>query len=324
MMILTPNKGITTTRVTPTSTKRHTLVVLTGPTGIGKTELSLALAKALNTVIVSSDSRQIYRELKIGTAAPTESQLAQVAHHMVGSQSVNDYYSAYQYEQEVLELLQSLFQSHDAVLLVGGSMMYIDALCSGIDDVPTISDEVRTRVMELYHKNGLEFLQQELKKLDPKFYEEVDLKNPKRVIHAVEVCYMSGGTYSSLRTRMVRQRPFDIVRIALDMHRDELYRRINLRVEQMMNDGLLEEARRFYPLRHLNSLNTVGYKELFEYFDEKVTLQQAVELIQRNSRRYAKRQLTWLRGNKDYQWFHPSQAGEIIQFVLDKVGYPGR
>lgn len=321
-MILAP-RVLTTT----TNTKlpgRPTLVVLTGPTGIGKTDLSIRLAKALNTVIVSADSRQIYREIKIGTAAPSPEQLAAVPHHLIGSHSIHDYYNAYEYEQDALKLLAGIFEEKETALLVGGSMMYIDALCNGIDDLPTISQEVRTQVMELYHTQGLEFLQGELLRLDPVFYSEIDLKNPKRVIHAVEVCYMTGGPYSALRTQTVRERPFNILRIALDMDRDQLYQRINLRVDQMMAEGLEEEARTFYPLRHLNALNTVGYKELFSYFDGELTLSEAVDLIKRNSRRYAKRQLTWFRRDKSYFWFHPEQQEEIIKFVQEKISTPGR
>ncbi len=310
---------------TTTNTNRHgrpTLVVVTGPTGIGKTDLSIRLAKALNTVIISSDSRQIYREIKIGTAAPSPEQLAAVPHYMIGSHSVHDYYNAYEYEQDALKLLASIFEEKETALLVGGSMMYIDALCNGIDDLPTISQEVRSLVMDLYHSKGLEFLQEELLKLDPIFYGEIDLKNPKRVIHAIEVCYMTGGPYSALRTQTVRERPFNILRIALDMDRDQLYQRINQRVEAMMAEGLEAEARAFYPLRHLNALNTVGYKELFSHFDGELTLPEAVDLIKRNSRRYAKRQLTWFRRDNSYNWFQPNQQEEIIQFVQENTSAP--
>ncbi len=300
------------------------LIILTGPTGIGKTNLSLRLAMALDTVIVSADSRQLYKGLKIGTAAPTNEQLDKVPHYMVGTHSLEHYYNAYEYEQDVLELLQNLFQKHNAVLLVGGSMMYIDAVCYGIDDLPTISSEVREQVMELYNTRGLEFLQDELLKLDPQFHGEIDLKNPKRVIHAIEVCYMTGKPYSSLRTRTVRQRPFRMLHIGLDMDRDELYGRINRRVDMMMSEGLEDEARMVYPMRHLNSLNTVGYKELFDYFDGNLTREEAVELIKRNSRRYAKRQLTWYRRDKNYNWFHPKDEQEIIKFVIESIGALGQ
>ncbi len=304
--------------------KRPTLIVLAGPTGIGKTDLSIRLAQRLGTSIVSADSRQTYRELKIGTAAPTAEQMAQVPHHMIGSHSVTDYYNAYEYEQDVLKLLQTLFETQSIVMLVGGSMMYIDAVCYGIDDLPTISDRVRQEVMDKYNTEGLESLQHELMLLDPVFYHEIDLKNPKRVIHAIEVCRMTGVPYSSLRTKSVRERPFDMVHIGLDMNRDELYDRINRRVDMMMAEGLEAEARQFYELRHLNSLNTVGYKELFSYFAGEISRREAVELIKRNSRRYAKRQLTWFRRDKNYHWFHPLDEEEIIKFVIEKTGAPGQ
>lgn len=312
------------TKTTINNDRRPTLVIVAGPTGIGKTDLCVRIAKQLGTVIISADSRQTYRELKIGTAAPTPLQLEEVKHFMIGSHSINDYYNAYEYEQDVLNLLDGLFKEHETVLLVGGSMMYIDAVCYGIDDLPTISQQVRNEVMELYHTRGLEFLQEELRQRDPDFYEEIDLKNPKRVIHAVEICRMTGLPYSSLRTRSVRQRPFRILHIGLDMDRSLLYERINRRVDIMMDEGLEDEARRFYPFRNLNALNTVGYKELFAYFSGEISKEEAVDLIKRNSRRYAKRQLTWFRRDKNYRWFHPSDEAEIIKFVTDNTGAPGQ
>ncbi|TAJ12512.1 tRNA (adenosine(37)-N6)-dimethylallyltransferase MiaA [Marinilabiliaceae bacterium JC017] len=299
----------------------NTLLVLVGPTGIGKTDLSLQLAKALNTVIISADSRQIYKELKIGTAAPTEEQVKQVQHYMVGSHSIHDYYNAYEFEQDVLKLLDDLFTAQKTVLLTGGSMMYIDAVCKGIDDLPTIDEELRKEVLARYEKDGLDAIRRELKMLDPVFYQQVDLKNPKRVIHAVEVCLMTGKPYSSLRTNNNKERPFNQLIIGLDIDREELYNRINLRVDQMVEQGLIEEARQFYPHKHLNSLNTVGYKELFAHFDGDISLEKAIELIKRNSRRYAKRQLSWFRRNKEINWFHPAQKEEIINFVMQKQTY---
>ncbi len=242
------------------------LVVLVGPTGIGKTDTALKLAKQFNTEIISADSRQIYKELKIGTAAPTQEQLAAVPHHMVGTHSVNDYYNAWQFEQDVLKLSEQLFQDHNSIVLTGGSMMYIDAVTKGIDDLPTIDPELRQEVMDMYEKEGLDAIRRQLKMLDPDFYNEVDLKNHKRVMHAVEVCLMTGKPYSSLRTNSTRQRPFNIIKIGLDMEREELYDRINLRVDQMVKDGLFEEAREFYHLKHINALNTVGYKEIFTHW----------------------------------------------------------
>ncbi len=293
----------------------NTLIVLTGPTGIGKTELCLRLAEHLETEIISSDSRQIFKELKIGTAAPTEEQLNRVKHHMVGTHSVNDYYNAYQFEQDVLKLLEHLFQSHQQILMTGGSMMYVDAVCKGIDELPTIDPQLRQEVMDLYANEGLEAVRRQLKMLDPVFYDEVDLKNHKRVMHAVEVCLMTGQPYSSLRTNSTRERPFNILKIGLDMDRDELYERINQRVDIMVKEGLFEEAKAFYHLKDNNALNTVGYKEIFGHWDGEYDADKAIELIKRNSRRYAKRQLSWFRRDKEINWFHPSQVEEIIKFV---------
>lgn len=299
--------------------KRPTLVVLAGPTAVGKTELALSLAEALQSPIISADSRQVYAELQIGTAAPTAQQLQRVKHYMVGHRSIADYYSAYEFEQDVLALLADLFAQHRAVVMTGGSMMYIDAVCNGIDDIPTISDEVRQHVASLCAEHGAEYIQQMLLQLDPEFYHQVDLCNTKRVVHAVEVCLMSGQTYTSLRTNTVRERPFDILRVALDRPRPELFERIDSRVDQMMTDGLEEEARRFYPQRHLNSLNTVGYKELFQYFDGDIPLDEALRLIKRNTRRYAKKQLTWFRLRNSYEWFHPNDAQQLISYVQERL-----
>lgn len=310
------------TTSTDTDSTIHTLVVLAGPTGVGKTALSLELAKALNAPIVSADSRQIYREMVVGTASPTPVQLAQVPHFLVGTKSVADYYSAYAYEQEVLSLLDGLFAHKPVVVLTGGSMMYIDSVCRGMDDIPTISEAVRQRVMHDYHRHGLAHLQEMLRQLDPEFYTEVDLKNHKRVIHAVEVCLEAEKPYSALRTGALRKRPFRIVRVALERDRDELYQRINARVDEMLASGLMEEARELWPYRHLNALNTVGYKEMFEVMDGKMTLDEATELLKRNTRRYAKRQLTWFRRNPEYRWFHPSQANELIDWVKKELLNP--
>lgn len=297
----------------------HTLIVLIGPTGIGKTELCLQLAEHLKTEIISSDSRQIFKELKIGTAAPTEAQLKRVKHHMAGTHSVNDYYNAYQFEQDVLQLLENLFQTHQQVLMTGGSMMYVDAVCKGIDELPTIDPELRQEVMDLYHNEGLEAVRRQLKMLDPVFYDQVDLKNHKRVMHAVEVCLMTGQPYSSLRTNSTRKRPFNILKIGLDMEREELYKRINQRVDTMVKDGLFEEAKAFYHLKESNALNTVGYKEIFAHWDGEYDADKAIELIKRNSRRYAKRQLSWFRRDKEINWFHPAQVEEIIKFVDEQI-----
>lgn len=292
-----------------------TLLVLTGPTGVGKTELSLQLAEHYGAPIISADSRQFYRDIPIGTAAPTAEQLARVKHYFVGQLALTDYYSASCYEEEVLRLLDTLFQEHAYVLLTGGSMMYIDAVCKGIDEIPTITDEVRREVLEHYHRVGLEALCEELRERDPVYYGEVDLKNHKRVIHAIEICRQTGGRYSDLRTRQVKQRPFRIVKIGLIRPREELFDRIARRTEQMMADGLLDEARRVYPHRHLNSLNTVGYKELFACFDGAMTLDQAIEKIKRNTRVYSKKQVTWYKKDPDMHWFSPDDKEAIIEYI---------
>lgn len=292
-----------------------TLIVLIGATGVGKTELSLSIAETYHTSILSADSRQLYADLKIGTAAPTPSQLARVPHYFVGTLQLTDYYSAAQYEADALKKLDELFKAHDVVVLTGGSMMYVDAVCKGIDDIPTVDAETRRLLMERYEQEGLERLCSELKLLDPEYYQTVDLKNPKRVIHALEICYMTGKTYTSFRTHTQKQRPFHILKIGLKREREELYARINLRVDQMMEEGLLEEARKVYPFRHLNSLNTVGYKELFKYFDGEWDLPFAIEKIKQNSRIYSRKQMTWFKRDTDITWFHPDQKEEILNFI---------
>ncbi len=287
--------------------EKPTLIVLLGPTGIGKTDLSLSIATALDCEIISADSRQLYRDMQIGTAAPTAEQLQTVPHHFVGTLGLEEYYSAAQYETDVLNFLSTAFLQHDKMLLTGGSMMYIDAVCDGIDDIPTISTEVREKVMQKYKTEGLEVLCEELRSLDPQHYAEVDLKNPRRVIHAIEVCYMTGNTFSSFRTRTRKERPFHILKIGLQRERDELFNRINARVDAMIEGGLVEEARRLYSYRHLNALNTVGYKELFAYFDGEMDLSVAIAKIKKNTRVYAKKQMTWFKKDTDIHWFHPDK-----------------
>ena len=281
---------------------RPVLLVLLGPTGVGKTALSLELAERFRTSIISADSRQLYADLPIGTAAPTPDQLARVPHHMVGTLQLTDYYSAARYEEEVMQLLNALFQQHHVVILTGGSMMYIDAVCKGIDDIPTVDDVTRRTLLERYEQEGLDPLVAELRLLDPDYYQVVDLKNPKRIIHALEICYMTGRTYTSFRTNAVKQRPFRIVKIGLRRQREELYDRINHRVVQMVHDGLIDEARRVMPYRHLNSLNTVGYKEMFQYLDGQWTLDEAIAKIQQNSRIYSRKQMTWFKRDSEIHW----------------------
>lgn len=297
----------------------HTLIVLIGPTGVGKTELSLSIAEHFQTCILSADSRQLYQDLKIGTAAPTPSQLARVPHHFVGTLGLTDYYSAAQYEADVLEKLEELFQHNDIVVLTGGSMMYVDAVCKGIDDIPTVDKETRELMLQRYEEEGLETLCAELKILDPEYYQIVDLKNPKRVIHALEICYMTGKTYTSFRTQKHKERPFRIIQIGLTREREELYDRINRRVDEMMQEGLLEEAKSVYPFKHLNSLNTVGYKEIFNYLDGEWSLDFAIEKIKQNSRIYSRKQMTWFKRNPNIQWFHPEQKEEIMNYINDQL-----
>ena len=292
-----------------------TLIVITGPTAVGKTALCLDVAKHFDIPIINADSRQIFRELKIGTARPTEEQMAQVHHDFVGMLGLEDYYSASLFEQQVLALLEQQFLTHDYALMAGGSMMYIDAVCDGIDDIPTIDDETRATMKKRLAEEGLEALCEELRRLDPEYYEIVDRQNPRRVVHALEICQMTGKPYSSFRKREKRECPFDIIKIGLNRPREELYERINKRVDQMMADGLLEEARSLYPKRHLNALNTVGYKELFDYIDGRWSLEEAVERIKGNTRRYARKQLTWYKKDDRFRWFHPQDKEKIINYI---------
>ena len=295
-----------------------TLIVITGPTAVGKTALCLDVAKHFHIPIINADSRQIFRELKIGTAPPTEAQMQQVHHDFVGILGLDDYYSASLFEQQVLELLDRQFLSSDYALMAGGSMMYIDAVCDGIDDIPTIDDQTRTTMKQRLADEGLEALCEELRQRDPEYYEIVDRQNPRRVVHALEICLMTGKTYTSFRKREKRQRPFNIIKIGLNRPREELYDRINRRVDQMMADGLLEEAKALYPKRHLNALNTVGYKELFDYIDGRWPLEEAVERIKGNTRRYARKQLTWFKKDESIRWFHPDETETIIKYICGK------
>lgn len=299
--------------------QQQNLIVLVGPTGVGKTELSLAIAEHLSTDIISADSRQLYEKLKIGTAAPTPQQLARVKHHLVGTLELTDYYSAAKYEAEVLTLLQDLFQKHPTYLLTGGSMMYVDAVCKGIDDIPTVDKLTRETLLKRHKEEGLDQLVGELKLLDPTYYDRVDLKNHKRVLHALEICYMTGKPYSSFLTQEHKQRPFNIIKIGLERDRQELYDRINLRVHEMIKDGLVDEVKQVIEHKELNSLNTVGYKEIIQYLEGEWSLEFAIQKIQQNSRNYAKKQMTWFKRDQDIKWFHPDEKAAILEYIDNQL-----
>lgn len=296
------------------------LIVLTGPTGVGKTELCLSLAEHYGIDIINADSRQLFKEIPIGTAAPTALQMQRVRHYFVANHSIGDYYSASMYEQDVMALLTERMDRGERLLplLTGGSMMYIDAVCNGIDDIPTVDDETRALMKQRLADEGLETLVEELHRLDPEHWAIVDKQNPRRVVHALEICHMTGKTYTSFRVGEKRQRPFNIIKIGVNRSREELYDRINSRVLQMMEEGLEEEARRMLPYREQNALNTVGYKELFAYFDGLIPKEEAIRQIQSNSRRYARKQLTWYKRDEDMCWFEPSNVEEIIKYIDER------
>lgn len=293
----------------------NTLIVVVGPTGVGKSKVSIQLAQHYNSEIISADSRQFFKEIRIGTAVPSEEELKLVPHHFIQTKSIQEYYNVSEYEVEALKLMHQLFSTKDVLILTGGSMLYVDTICKGIDDIPTVSPEIREDVVNWYQKHGLEVLQNRLRELDPEYYKIVDLKNPKRLLHAVEIAQMTGRPYSSFRRNTTKIRPFRILKIGINQERELLYQRINERVDEMMQAGLLDEARSVYQYRNLNSLNTVGYKELFGYFDGSCTLEEAIDLIKRNSRRYARKQLTWFRRDSEIKWFEPEQLAEIMSYI---------
>ena len=293
--------------------KNKTLIVITGPTGVGKTETTLRIAEHFNVPVINADSRQIFSEIPIGTAAPTAEQQLRVQHYFVGNHHLEDYYSASLYEQDVLNIINS--QHTPISLLSGGSMMYIDAVCNGIDDIPTILPEIREEMMRRLETEGLEQMCNLLRELDPEHWKIVDRNNPRRVIHALEICIQTGKTYTSFRSNTIKDRPFNIIKVGLNRDRDELYNRINQRVLDMIGKGMIEEALQVYPKRTLNSLNTVGYKELFEYLDGLTTLDEAIFKIQSNTRRYARKQLTWYKKDTAFQWFNPDNIEEILNYV---------
>lgn len=293
--------------------KEKTLIVVTGPTGVGKTEATLRLAEHFDVPVINADSRQIFSEIPIGTAAPTAAQQARVRHYFVGNHHLEDYYSASLFEEDVLKIINEA--SSKVSLLSGGSMMYIDAVCKGIDDIPTIRPEVRQEMMQLLESEGLEKMCELLHEWDPEHWAVVDRNNPRRVIHALEICKQTGRTYTSFRSNTIKERPFNIIKIGLNRDREALYQRINQRVLQMIDDGMIEEAQRVYPKRMLNSLNTVGYKELFEYLDGLTTLDEAIFKIQSNTRRYARKQLTWYKRDAEMTWFSPDNIEEILNYL---------
>lgn len=293
------------------------LVVITGPTAVGKTDVTIKLAKAWNTEIISADSRQFYREMSIGTAKPDKDQLTEVRHHFVGQLSIHDYYNVSMFENDVLGLLQKEFEQHDVVFMVGGSGLYIDAVCRGIDDFPDPEPELRSYLKGIYRDEGIGKLQEILLQLDPEYYATVDTNNPNRLLRALEVCYTTGKKFSEQRLNSSKPRNFRIIKIGLNLPRPELFSRIEMRVDQMIEKGLVDEVNSLIPFRHLNALNTVGYRELFEFLDSKISLQQAIINIKTNTRRYAKRQLTWFNRTDEYTWFEPTQVNEITNYLSE-------
>ena len=305
-----------------------TLLLIVGPTGVGKTELSLRLAERYGCPIVNCDSRQVFRDIPIGTAAPTAEEQQRVKHYFVATRALEEDYNAGQYERDALALLDELFRTHEVVIMTGGSMLYADAVCNGLDDLPSVPAEIRQQVAyprslpegkEENREEWLRWLQAEVQRLDPTYWDIVDQQNPARLMHCIEICLTTGKAYSSLRTNERKERPFRIIKIGLERPREELYDRINRRVKQMMDEGLLEEAKAVYPKRALNSLQTVGYRELFAYFDGEYDLDRAVELIQQNTRHYAKRQLTWFRRDKEIHWLSATDEYEKNVSIIDAL-----
>ena len=282
---------------------------------MGKTELCLKVAEAFGTVIVNADSRQIFKEIPVGTAAPTIAERRRIRHFFVGNLHIDQYYNASMFENDVIALLDTLFKEKDYVIMSGGSMMYVDAVCNGIDDIPTVDTATRSKVMREYEEKGLDYICGRLEELDPEYYSIVDKRNPKRVIHAVEICLSTGRTYTSFRVNAKKDRPFNIIKVGLTLDREQLYERIDGRVDRMVADGLIQEAEKMYPYRNLNSLNTVGYKELFDYFDGKCTLEEAVFRIKCDTHKYCRKQLTWFKRDKDIHWFSPNNVEEIINYI---------
>lgn len=293
----------------------NTLIVITGPTGVGKTSLCIDIAEKYCCPIINADSRQMFKDIPIGTAAPTTEEQQRVKHFFVGNLNIDEYYNASMFETDVIKLLENLFKENDIILMSGGSMMYIDAVCNGIDDIPNVNAEVREQLMHKYRTEGLKPINDELQRLDPEYFAIVDKKNHKRVIHALEICLSTGKTYTSFRTNTKKERPFNIIKIGVTLERKDLYDRIDKRVDKMISCGLIEEAKKVYPKRHLNSLNTVGYKELFDYFDGKMTLEETVFKIKCNTHKYCRKQLTWFKRDPQIKWFSPDNVEEIINYI---------
>jgi len=298
---------------------KNTLIVLLGPTGVGKTDISIDIAHHFGCEIISADSRQFYTEMRIGTAVPAPEQLAEIKHHFIGFLSVKEYYSSSLYERDVIKILPQLFSKNRVVLMTGGSGMYIDAVCDGIDDIPDVDPEIREKFVRKYKEEGIEGLRIALKLLDPEHYEKVDLKNPRRIMRALEICETTGVPYSAFLTKQKRKREFEIIKTGLQRSRKELFERINLRVDRMINDGLEEEVKGLFDLRHLNALNSVGYREFFDFFEGKISREKGIELIKRNTRRFAKRQLTWWSNDKEIIWFDPDKLDDIISLIESKI-----
>lgn len=298
--------------------KKKTLIIVAGPTAVGKTEMAIRLANYFSTEIISADSRQFYKDLKIGTAAPTEDELKSAKHHFIGNLTLENYYNVSIYEQQAIMVVEEIFQKSDFAIVVGGSGLYIDALCNGIDDLPDADENLREEIKRKYSENGLEYLQKEVEKIDPVYYAICDTKNPKRLMRALEVCVATGKPYSSLRKNNKVIRNFEIIKLCLFTEREILNERINNRVDKMIESGLLDEAKKMHPFKHLNSLNTVGYKELFKYFEDEISLEQAITDIKTNSRRYAKRQVTWFKKDPEFLWVKP-EFEEILNCIKEKL-----
>ena len=292
-----------------------TLIIILGPTAIGKTSISIKLAKHYNTQIISADSRQFYKELKIGAAPPSKKELSEVRHHFIHNLSVNEDYNVGKFEEDALRKIEELFKEKEKIIMVGGSGLYIDAICKGFDKMPDISKEIRNKVISLYKEKGIKFLQSELKENDPIYFNEVDIQNPQRLMRAIEVIYSTGKPFSNFRKEQVKKRSFNIVKIGLDMNREDLYKRINKRVDVMIENGLLDEVESLLNHRNKNSLQTVGYKELFEYLDGKYSQEKAIDMIKQNTRRFAKRQISWFKRDHTIKYFSTSQTKEIIKFI---------